>query len=327
MSQRLRWSVIATAAFLSLGCTRDVAGPRSFSSSGAALRASSTGPTFTTIDFPGGSANIAADINKTGQIAGRYVDAASIMHGYLYSGGSFASILFPGAVYTRSIGINNAGDIVGDYSLIDTRGDKGEHGYLLHNASFSSIDVPGAANTVAEGIDSYGDIVGFYTTNDGTNTNSSGNNRHGFLLSGGVFTSIDFPGSSGTETWKINDRGQILGKYRSTTDTKWHLYLLQGGTFTPIPDFPGADQVAPDGWAHVGGLNTQGDIVSTYCLSACQNVGGSGPVFGFLLSGGSYTTISVPNSVLTIAFGISSTGAIVGTYEDALGIHGFVRTP
>jgi hypothetical protein len=38
---------------------------------------------------------------------------------------------------------------------------------------------------------------------------------HGFLLSGGEFTSIDFPGASGTVASGINPRGDIVGFYVS----------------------------------------------------------------------------------------------------------------
>ena len=48
----------------------------------------------------------------------------------------------------------------------------------------------------------------------------------------------------------------------------------------------------------------------------------------FLLSGGTFTTIAVPNEPVTLAVAISNAGAIVGVYEDAAGvIEGFMATP
>lgn len=150
---------------------------------------------------------------------------------------------------------------------------------------------------------------------------------HGFLLSNGVFTSIDYPGAGSTEAWRINDQHVILGRYKGTTDAKWHLYLLNAGIFTPVADFPGAAEIAPDGYAHVGGLNLQGDIVSTYCLASCNNPA-TAVLHGYLLSGGAYTTIDPPGALFTMAFGINSSDEIVGVYEDATGtFHGFMRTP
>ena len=295
----------------------------------AVAQASASGPTYTTIDAPGDTGlTLATDINKSGQIVGRYTDVATgNVHGFLLSGGTFTTITAPpAALWTRAISINNGGDIVGDYSLIDQQGNKGVHGFLLHSGTFTSFDVPGSAGTVAEGIDTNGDIVGFYTLNDGSNTGTGSNNRHGFLLRNGVFTSIDFPGAGSTETWKINDNGMILGRFKGTTDSKWHLYELVGGSFKAVADYPGATQIAPDGYAHVGGLNVQGDIVATYCLSTCNKFNAG--VHGFLVSGGIYTTVEPPTAVGSLAFGINSNGYIVGTYADAAGVvHGFLRIP
>ena len=48
---------------------------------------------------------------------------------------------------------------------------------------------------------------------------------------------------------------------------------------------------------------------------------------GFLLDKkGAVTTINVPGSVHTEAHGINALGKIVGAYNDANGIHGFLAT-
>ena len=329
MKQRQGFSVIAAAAALTLGCAQDAAGPTfRVPPARGALQTSTTGPTFTTIDFPRGFVTLAADINKTGQIVGRYTDAGGIVHGFLLSGTTFTSITVPpSALWTRAIAINDAGDIVGDYSLTDARGDKNVHGFLLQGSTYRSFDFPRAAGTVAEGIDANGDIVGFYTDNVGNNTGTGANDRHGFLLRTGVFIAIDFPGAGSTEAWRVNGNGEVLGRYLSTTDSKWHLYRLSTGSFTTIADFPGAAQTAPDGYSHVGGLNTQGDIASDYCSSTpCQKVDAG--VHGFLLSTGTYTTIDPPGAKGSLAFGINEYGDLVGAYVDTNGgIHGYLRTP
>ena len=63
-----------------------------------------------------------------------------------------------------------------------------------------------AAQTSARGINSRGDIVGFYV---------AGGQPHGFLHSGGQFTSLDFPvaGVRATIANGINARGEIVGQY------------------------------------------------------------------------------------------------------------------
>src|SRR5215217_4682083 len=60
--------------------------------------------------------------------------------------------------------------------------------------------------TAACGINNRGQIVGLYNDESG---------QHGFLLSGGTYTTINFPGAStqGTQAQGINNRGDIVGVY------------------------------------------------------------------------------------------------------------------
>jgi len=84
---------------------------------------------------------------------------------------------------------------------------------------------------------------------------------HGFLLSGGVFSSIDFPGAVGTVALGINARREIVGTYTDTIGQypwlKSHAFLLSGGVFSSI-DFPGA--VITAAWK----INPGGQIVGRY---------------------------------------------------------------
>src|ERR1051326_619786 len=71
-----------------------------------AAKIDAAGSTYTTIDFPGAGSTLAVDINLSGQIVGRYIDASGVNHGYLLNNGVFTRIDFPGASFTRAIGIN-----------------------------------------------------------------------------------------------------------------------------------------------------------------------------------------------------------------------------
>jgi uncharacterized membrane protein len=279
-----------------------------------------SGATFTTIDFPGAVYTLATDINKTGEIVGRYIDTAGINHGFLLSNGSFSSIDFPGATgFTRALGINSGGDIVGDYFIGNV-----EHGYLLSGGAFTKIDFPGADDTQPVGINTGGDIVGHYTESNGNGDTKT----HGFLLRAGNFSSIDIPGATYTEAWRINDNGQIAGRFKGG-DGKFHVYVLTNGSFTTI-DFPGAVQTAPGGFSHLGGLNDNGDVASTYCSSTPCGVGlnSAGDVHGFLLSGGVFTAIDFPGALITVGFGLNDSDDVVGGYKDSNGrVHGYLRTP
>src|SRR5690242_10425851 len=102
-----------------------------------------SGPTFTTIDFPGAASTTPWGINTRGDIVGSYVNADKSTHGFLLSGGQFSPIDFPGATSTTLYGINPAGDIVGQYTLADNI----DHSFVLSGGQFTKIDFPGAAST------------------------------------------------------------------------------------------------------------------------------------------------------------------------------------
>src|ERR1700730_15792196 len=72
--------------------------------------------------------------------------------------------------------------------------------------SFTTIDVPGAVagSTRGGGINNSGQIVGSFV---------AGATTHGFLDTGGSFTTIDVPGA-GTVASGINDTGHIVGHFQ-----------------------------------------------------------------------------------------------------------------
>src|SRR5262249_22040831 len=147
--------------------------------------------------------------------------------------------------------------------------------------------VPGAnpgIGTIARGINDGGQIVGSY---EGANTSQF----HGFLLSGGAYTTLDDPlaGPTGdTEAFGINNAGQIVGLYQ-TIGNPTHGSLYRNGSYTTIDD-PLA--TGPFGTVATG-INDAGLIVGYY------NTGGSfqNPTLvhhGFLYDGVTYTTIDDP---------------------------------
>jgi uncharacterized membrane protein len=282
---------------------------------GVNLRAAAEEPedwSFTTIDVPGATSTVALDINSAGEIVGSYVEA-NVTHGFLRSrSGEFTPIDFPDANFTRAAGINRRGDIVGTYRL-PSDPMQARHGFLLRDGEFTTIDPPDAMFTNALGINARGDIVGRFCTTLPCLEES----RHGFLLSRGHFTTIDFPGARATDAWKINRRRQIVGGY-TDADGENHVFLLRRGEFTTI-DFPDAIAIFRDN----GGINPRGDIVGSYCDTAPCGVA-SRDSHGFLLSRGDFTTIDFPDAINTNAFAINARGDIVGVYEDATGLHGFL---
>jgi uncharacterized membrane protein len=60
-------------------------------------------------------------------------------------------------------------------------------------------------STRGAAINNHGSIVGFYNNSDGV--------FHGFVYDSGNFTTVDFPGSSDSGAFGINDNGIIVGTY------------------------------------------------------------------------------------------------------------------
>lgn len=289
---------------------------------GLLFSTSAAAQTYTPIDYASAvnGNSFATDINDLGQIVGEYQYGSSFgkqRYGYLLSNGVFTPIIFPGSSWTRAVAINRYGDIVGDYAKGVNNGNGQDFGYLLRAGVYTPIRFPNSDQTIAAGINMNGDIVGWYKDNAGT---------HGFLLSSGVYTSIDFPGAAAdTEPWKINDSGEIAGRYRGASDGKYHVFTLSNGIFTAVPDVP--DSFETEG-IEDGGLNNLGDIAGNYCSAKPCSLGTVGIIHGFLLSNGVYTTFDYPGSIVTIAFGVDSFDNIVGGYIDSNGrVHGYVRKP
>ena len=152
------------------------------------------------------------------------------------------------------------------------------------------------------------------------------------MLRNGTYTSIDFPGAVLTEVWRVTDGGHILGKYQSPADGKYNLFLYSNGVFSNVPDVPGSIETAPadissgdlDGAGHmVGDYADQTPIMQKFKFGKA-----SGNLHGFLLSGGVYTAIDFPGASATAAWGLHSSGVIVGGYVNANNVaHGYIRTP
>jgi probable HAF family extracellular repeat protein len=124
-----------------------------------------------------------------------------------------------------------------------------------------------------------------------------------------TFVTLDVPGAASgtTETFGINDRGQIVGTYGDFNG--FHGFLYDDAGFTTI-DVPGGDYTIADG------VNNGGQIV-----------GIAGSAGGFSELNGSFTIVNVPGSVLSYVSGTNNLGQMVGTYFDAGGTaHGFVYT-
>ena len=289
---------------------------------GAALATSSVAwaQSYTTVDFPGATATtLNGGPNPQGTAVGSYT-ASGVTHGFtLTSHGVFTSFDPPGSTLTIPNFISPQGTIVGLYL------DAGSvsHGFILSGGNYTTVDFPGAAGTALTGLNPSGEISGFYCSDPacGETGNASTDVEHSFVLSkkGGIFTSFDPPGATGSVASTVNPSGAVVGAYDTTAEgtcfNSCQGYLLYHRTFVTI-DFPGGI------FTFVGGNNPSGDIVGEYVDAS--DVGHS-----YLLSHGVYTSFDPPGAFFASgASGINPGGVIVGIFIDSSGFeHGYIRTP
>jgi probable HAF family extracellular repeat protein len=214
-----------------------------------------SGGQFTTISFDNSLQTNAHGINASGEIVGWYNDRSSD-HGFLFSSGNYTTIDVPGAYNTFAEGINASGQIVGYYQTQEGSGYV-NHGFIYNGGSYTILEdpaappIPGASvsGTAVLDINARGQIVGYY--NDSTGF------FHGFVYSGGTFTTLDNPlGVGGTSLTGINDAGEIVGLYGDDVGT--HGFLYSRGTFTTI-DYP-----TSPGNSFATDISNSGQIVGYY---------------------------------------------------------------
>jgi uncharacterized membrane protein len=268
---------------------------------------------------------------------------------------SFTSIDYPGGTLTTALGINDRGDIVGAYRLVPPR-----HALLIQRGQYIPLaptTVLGTDYSSAVKSNDSGDVVGQFIGADGF--------FHGFLLSKGVVTTLDFPGASDTYAFGINVLGIVVG-YWDLLDANgnllaYHGFTWQNGAFKEV-NFPGSVDSA------VLGINVRGDLVGSWdsgitspiahgyvcstgkCFSFDVPFPGStitqpddisvlghitggyvdanGALHSFLVVGGNFTSFDFPGATATIAWGINAADHIVGRYTAADGsTHGFLAQP
>lgn len=230
-------------------------------------------------------------------------------------------------------------------------------GFLSSGGSYSAFEAPEPDVAIyPSGINDRGEITGEYIRSD---------SESGFVRGpDGRLTTFDVPGARATEASKINDGGQVVGRYSEDTrlvddSSRVRGFVWYRGTVTRI-DFPGAQHTLPTG------INDRGDVVGYYVDDRDETHGflwrdrrftpldlvgarsptpmdindrgeivgvyldDAGAARGFLLAGDRYTMISASGSPATLPSGINDRGEIVGYTADDLmltGANGFRRLP
>lgn len=256
-----------------------------------------------TIDVPGATSTGAASINDAGVIVGHFVTADGKMHGYSRYHGHFHTFDAGcgGGDFTDVAWINSHNQIVGTCGLLPG-GVVAAYVKTGHNIKI--ITYPGAQITTGYGISDAGDVVGVEIGTDGT--------PHGYLLSHGHFSRIDFPGAVQSYATMTLGHELIVGNYSHKSDgSTGSAFVLRDGHFHSI-HFPKAVLT----W--ISGINERGDLSGFY-LDTKNNQ------HGFVRDDGQLRTVDLPGAASTQVGGINDEEDIVGSYTKPDGsTHGFL---
>jgi hypothetical protein len=260
------------------------------------------GERYRTIDVPGATRTEAWDITNSGDVIGYYANADGRLHGFrLDKHGKYTKFDDPdGDLENDLTGGNDRGVTVGSLLRYDpTMGEA--HGYLRDaRGRFTTIDVPGALTTLGWRINNRGQVVGIYSDVD---RQVPLRFLRAYIYEDGRFTRIDAPDVSNTT--------QSVGQAFDAADPRNTHYTFlreRDGTFTRLPDVPGAAQTI-----HIG-LNNRRQTAATAAF-----LSGDGTFItlrAFRYDDGEPTRIAVPGAVSTFATAINDRGHIVGYYTD-----------
>jgi uncharacterized membrane protein len=212
---------------------------------------------FTTENFPNSMQTQVIGINNTGQTVGFYVDQQGVTHGFFVGKPQApASTGFPNTAFNQLLGINDRGQAVGYYSLSknNTTPDV-PYIYDLSGNVYELIIIHGAlGGAQATGINNSQQVCGFYIDSKGVN--------HGFLLSFGSLTTLDYPGSTFTQALGLNNAGEVVGSYVDGGGANHgFVYTMKTKSFQSIDDPNGV------GTTVVNGINDKHQLVGFWGTS------------------------------------------------------------
>jgi probable HAF family extracellular repeat protein len=181
--------------------------------------------------------------------------------------------------------------------------------FVYADGNYASFEPPGAGvELYPSGVNDQGDVTGEYIRIDGESA---------FVRNAaGEITTFDVPGAQGTEAAKINDRGQVVGRYSEDTpfvddSTRVRGFLRFGDRVTRL-DVPDATDTMPTG------INDRGQVVGYYVDEQRRT-------HGFVWYKGQFQTIDIRGATAPTPVDINDEGEIVGLYFDMQGgMHGFL---
>jgi len=284
-------------------------------------------PTFTNVDAPGAGTispegTFGEGIDAQGDIAGYFIDANGISHGFTRnSGGTFTTVDAPGAALTQNNGtlvraMNASGQATGYYS--DPQGFL--HSFLLSpQGTLTEFDPPNSSGSTGLSINDDGAVAGAVI---------NANGDHGFVrAANGMFTLFDPTGNpaqvQAIYPYGININGAIAGMYTDTNGV-YHGFLRDASGTLTILAAPGAGTLMNEG-TEPNSINSQGVIVGGINVGV---INGVNTTHSFIrATDGTYTVFDPPQSPSSFAESINDSGVVLGEYRDEnLVRHGYIRS-
>jgi hypothetical protein len=210
---------------------------------------------FTSENYPNSAQTQVTAINTAGDTAGFYIDNSGFNHGFTDTAGTFATVDAPGTVFNQLLSWNDVGQVAG-YSSIDPTGMTLQRAFTLKSGTYTYLTdyfPAGTGNAQATGVNNSGVVCGFYVDSVGVN--------HGFLLTNGVLTTLNYPNSTSTMALGLNNENQVVGTFADALGNgHGFLYNSQYGIYQQIDD----PLAVPPSGTTVNGINNAGDIVGFY---------------------------------------------------------------
>ena len=223
-------------------------------------------------NFPHSAQTQVTGLNGVGNTVGFFANKAGANFGFYTTGRHFKfhKVDFPHASNSHPqmdqlLGINNHGEAVGFYQNANMlfRG----YEYNIHTHVFKRIAQPGVTvnkttpSLTATSINNNDDVAGFYTNKGGKTV--------GFIkYAHGGFKSLNYPGSSMTQIFGINDSGEVVGAYTVGDSSTPPSY---GFTWTPKHGFTEVNDPHGIGSTLINGVNDSGELVGFYTNAADNN--------------------------------------------------------
>lgn len=293
---------------------------------------------FVTFDAPGAGTfpedgTYAFAINPMGAIAGYYIDANFVFHGFLRARDGTVTTIDPeNSVFTQIWSINPAGTVTGDYCDTILC-----HGFLrTTDGTVTAFDIADAVLGIYPfSINPEGAITGLYFDANFVS--------HGFVrASDGSIKTFDAPDagtgySLGTFAYGINPRGTVAGCYVDANVVGHGLVRASDGALTTfdVPNSTNLSCLSDYGFfffpSPILSINPAGAITGSYFEPISNAFGGN--YRGFVRSpDGTFTTFdavpspSSPCCTWTFGISINPAGEVAGWDNDYLSVnHGFVR--